>query len=195
MNNAAVIDLTSHRNNTIAALAATAKKKNELLEQEFAYKLFERFPDTPEADVFFAEIRKRYVAKYTSVASAAAVVDNGEVVPSDSWSPTTTDNSPSNTGDHAPAASNDVDEDDGTDDGSYFDARGLFVPGGFARDIALDNVVEECRQPRVNHDFMEDDSLPPTQCLVEALQRTTDNVQDRSNNIHDDVVDSQLTTL
>jgi hypothetical protein len=89
-----------------------------------------------------------------------------------------------------------VDEDDnGTDDGSYCDARGLFVPAGFARDIALDNVVEQSRQPRVNHDFMEDDSLPPTQCLVAALQRTTDNVQDRSNNFHDDVVDSQLTTL
>jgi hypothetical protein len=71
-----VIDLTTQRNNSIAVLAETAKKKNELVEQEFAYKLFDRFPHTAEADAFFAEMRRRYVEKYTCVAAAGAVVDD-----------------------------------------------------------------------------------------------------------------------
>ena len=180
-----VIDLTTQRNNLIAVLAQTAKKKNKLVEQEFAYKLFERFPHTAEADAFFAEMRRRYVEKYTCVAAAGAVVGEAEVVPG--GDSTTSEDSP--TTDDSPPASNDV-----HDNGSYFDARGLYVPGGFARDDALDNLMEGFAPQ--NNFSQEDEPLPPTQCLILALQRV-ENVQDvtTSKIIDDVVVDSQLTTL
>ena len=175
---------TTHRNNSIAALAATAKKKNDLVEQEFAYRLFERFPHTAEADAFFAEMRKKYLAKYTGTTDSTAggaVLDEGQVVPADS---PTTDDSPTTSTDDSPA-SNDVDDNtnDDDDDGSYFDARGLYVPGGFVRDKALENLLDRCAPP---NDFNQEESLPPTQCLVVALQRS-ENAQD--------LVDSQLTML
>ena len=186
---------TTHRNNSIAVLAETAKKKNDLVEQEFAYKLFERFPHTAEADAFFAEMRKKYLEKYTgtttgTTAGGAAVLDEGQVVPADS--PTSTDDSSpasndSPTTDNSPAASNDdVDDEESNvndDDGSYIDAQGLYVPGGFVRDKVLDNWMGRCAPPI---DLSQEESLPPTQCLVLALQRN-ENVQD--------VVDSQLTML
>jgi hypothetical protein len=194
-NNVVLDAATTHRNNSIAVLAETAKKKNDLVEQEFAYKLFERFPHTAEADAFFAEMRKKYLEKYTgtttgTTAGGAAVLDEGQVVPADS--PTSTDDSSpasndSPTTDNSPAASNDdVDDEESNvndDDGSYIDAQGLYVPGGFVRDKVLDNWMGRCAPPI---DLSQEESLPPTQCLVLALQRN-ENVQD--------VVDSQLTML
>ncbi|KAI2496398.1 No apical meristem-associated C-terminal domain [Fragilaria crotonensis] len=87
-----------------------------------------------------------------------------------------------------PAASNDdVDDesnvDDDDDGSSYIDAQGLYVPGGFVRDKVLDNWMGRCAPPI---DLSQEESLPPTQRLVLALQRNQ-NVQD--------VVDSQLTML
>ena len=106
-------------------------------------------------------MRRRFIAKYTCVAGAGAGVDDDEVFSSD---PPTTDASP---------ASNDVDEDDDdADNGSYLDARGLNALGGFARDVALDNVLERSEPP---NDFSQVELLPPTQCLVVALQRTDEN--------------------
>jgi hypothetical protein len=83
-------------------------------------------------------MRRRYVEnKYTCVAAAGAVVDEAEVVPG--GDSTTSEGSP--TADDSPPASNDVHDNDNADNGSYFDARGLYVPGGFARDVALDNLM------------------------------------------------------
>jgi hypothetical protein len=140
-------------------------------------------------------MRKKYLEKYTgtttgTTAGGAAVLDEGQVVPADS--PTSTDDSSpasndSPTTDNSPAASNDdVDDEESNvndDDGSYIDAQGLYVPGGFVRDKVLDNWMGRCAPPI---DLSQEESLPPTQCLVLALQRN-ENVQD--------VVDSQLTML
>jgi hypothetical protein len=43
------------------------EKKNELVEQDFAYKLFLQAPDTVESIAFFAVIRKKCVVRYASV--------------------------------------------------------------------------------------------------------------------------------
>jgi hypothetical protein len=42
------------------------------------------------------------------------------------------------------------DEDDDSYEDEHFDSRGLFVPGGFTRDHALDNVVAACAPPIID---------------------------------------------
>ena len=83
-------------------------------------------------------MRRRYAENYTCVAAAGVVVDDAEVVPGGN-SPSSED---SPTTDNSSPASNDINGNDDADNGSYFDARGLYVPGGFARDVALDTLME-----------------------------------------------------
>ena len=138
-------------------------------------------PDSVESKAFFEAMAKKFAAGYGGVVPEVAVVESVDSVES--------------------SLSSTPGDDDGDDDGGgTYNSRGLFVPGGFSRDLVLDNVVAQCApaidmdeilRNMTGSDFTQDSPppLPSTQKLVAALHdhRNDDNIQD--------VDDSQQTTL
>lgn len=191
----------AQRSNSLAVLVEETKKKNVLAEQQFDYQFFREQPDTVEAKDFFKAMAKKY-SRFIVEQEVPVVSASLESTPEESTTPEDAD--VDNVLIVETEEEDDIYEEDDDDDdvGEHFDSHGLFVPGGFTRDKALDIATAACARPVIDwlkltgSDFSQDSeciglngtppSLPCTQKLVAALQ-SNDNIER--------VVDSQMTTL
>ncbi|KAI2510563.1 hypothetical protein MHU86_3831 [Fragilaria crotonensis] len=165
--------LKHRQNESLERLAFAAEAKANVAKEQYMFNFHTKNPASAASIAWFAAKELEY-APAVQTATATTGGDVPDVINVDAEDPA----------------------DDADDDKeSYIDENGLFVPGGYVRDVALDNVIASIRPPNAiagldqttdtsSDDSQEDgewDTLPPTQHLVLAFNNA--------------IVDSQATTL
>lgn len=165
--------LKHRQNESLERLAFAAEAKANVAKEQYMFNFYTKNPASAASIAWFAAKELEYApAVHTTTATTGG--DVPDVINVDAEDPA----------------------DDADDDKeSYIDENGLFVPGGYVRDVALDNIIASIRPPNAiagldqtthtsSDDSQEDgewDTLPPTQHLVLAFNNA--------------IVDSQATTF
>ena len=188
------------RGKALDPLVAAAKKKNDLVKEQFMYQISASDLGSDEAKAFLAPITKKYSVQYMTASLKPLEPELSAVQLFDSLEYTT-------------AADGD-DVVDADDDASTFDDHGHFVPGAFREDTVFNNVVGNapCLSRSINlstscwlpgSDISQDSKykpgddsvLPPpppsTQTLLEAYRQNNENVEGEGNNDHVDEDDEE----
>ncbi|KAI2497908.1 No apical meristem-associated C-terminal domain [Fragilaria crotonensis] len=165
--------LKHRQNESLERLAFAAEAKANVAKEQYMFNFYTKNPASAASIAWFAAKELEY-APAVPTERATTGGDVPDVINVDAEDPA----------------------DDADDDKeSYIDENGLFVPGGYVRDVALDNIIASIRPPNAiagldqttntsSDDSQEDsewDTLPPTQRLVLAFNNA--------------IVDSQATTL